>query len=404
MSDNSKRPRREIGASGAKPAEGWLGNFLGLDDFEVAARRHLPRMIHGYVSGAVETGSALANARAGYQRLALVPHTMMDVSKRQQDCELFGRRYSSPFGIAPLGGAAMVAYRGDLALADAAEAMGVPMIMSASSLIPLEEVRRDRPNTWFQAYLPGDQTRIDAMVDRVAAAGFDTLVVTADTPVPGNRENNIRSGFSMPLKITANTVIDSALHPRWLLGVMARTFYRHGPPHFENMDATRGPAMLSQTAVRSMGARDQLSWGHVAAIRKRWPGKLVIKGLLTAEDARKARDCGCDGVIVSNHGGRQLDHAVAPIQMLPEIVDAVGPMPVMIDGGIRRGTDVIKALALGASFVFLGRPFLYAAFLGGAPAVQHAMTLLSTEIDRDMALMGLRQLSELNPQYVRPAP
>jgi L-lactate dehydrogenase (cytochrome) len=404
MSDTSKRPRRDVGASGARPAEGWLGDFLGLDDFEVAARRHLPRMIHGYVSGAVETGSALANARAGYQRLALVPRTMMDVSGRQQDCELFGRRYNSPFGVAPLGGAAMVAYRGDLALADAAEAMGVPMIISAASLIPLEEVRRDRPNTWFQAYLPGDQARIDAMVDRVAAAGFDTLVVTADTPVPGNRENNIRSGFSMPLKITTNTVLDSALHPRWLLGVMARTFYRHGPPHFENMDATRGPAMLSQTAVRSMGARDQLNWGHVAEIRRRWAGKLVVKGLLSAEDVRKARDCGCDGVIVSNHGGRQLDHAVAPIQMLPEIVDAVGPMPVMIDGGIRRGTDVIKALALGASFVFLGRPFLYAAFLGGQPAVQHAMTLLSTEIDRNMALMGLRGLSELHPHCVRPAP
>ena len=404
MSDTSKRPRRDAGASGARPAEGWLGHFLGLDDFEVAARRHLPRMIHGYVSGAVETGSAMANARAGYQRLALVTRPMMDVSGRQQGCELFGRQYNAPFGIAPLGGAAMVAYRGDLALADAAQAMGVPMIMSASSLIPLEEVRRDRPNTWFQAYLPGDQTRIDAMVDRVAAAGIDTLVVTADTPVPGNRENNIRSGFSMPLKITANTVLDSALHPRWLLGVMARTFYRHGPPHFENMDATRGPAMLSQTAVRSMGARDQLSWGHVAEIRRRWAGRLVIKGLLSVEDARKARDCGCDGVIVSNHGGRQLDHAVAPIQMSPEIVDAVGPMPVMIDGGIRRGTDVIKALAQGASFVFLGRPFLYAAFLGGAPAVQHAITLLATEVDRDMALMGLRDLSELSRDCLRPAP
>ncbi len=358
-------------------------------------------MIYGYVSGAVETGAAFANAKAGYADYALVPRTLVDTSRRQLDCTLFGHTYAAPFGVPPLGGAAMVAYRGDLALADAAGAMGVPMILSAASLIPLEEVRRGRPHTWMQTYLAGNSARIDPMIDRVAGAGFETLVVTVDTPVPGNRENNVRNGFSTPIRITPRTAIDSALHPSWLLGVIARTFHRHGPPHFENMDAERGAPMMSRTAMRNLRDRDGFAWTHLESIRRRWPGTLIVKGLLAAADARQAREMGCDGIIVSSHGGRQLDHAVAPIRVLPEIVDAVGDLPVMIDGGIRRGTDVLKALALGAKFVFVGRPFLYAACIGGSPAVRHAMQLLSDEIRRDMAMMGLNRLDELRPDSVR---
>ena len=383
------------------PVPARMRRFLSLDDFETAARRRLPRMIYGFVSGAVETGAAFANARAGYADYALVPRTLQDVSRRRQDCELFGKRYAAPFGVPPLGGSAMVAYRGDLALADAAQRMGVPMILSAASLIKLEEVRRGRPNTWMQLYLAGDQARIDAMVDRVGTAGFDTLVVTVDTPVPGNRENNVRNGFSLPLSITARTALDSALHPHWLVGVIARTFRNHGAPHFENMDAEQGPPLLSKTQVRNMRDRDGLAWPHVEAIRRRWSGTLIIKGLLSPADARRARELGCDGIVVSSHGGRQLDHAIAPIRVLPEMVAACGDMAVMIDGGIRRGTDVLKALALGAKFVFLGRPFLYAAAVGGVPAVMHAMGLLSSEIDRNMALMGLRSLDELGSDAVR---
>ena len=374
--------------------------FLSLDDFERAARWRLPRMIYGFVSGAVETGAARANARAGYDDLALIPRAMRDISARRQDCEIFGTRYSAPFGIPPLGGAAMVAYRGDLALADAAQACGVPMILSGAALTKLEDVRSGRPNTWFQAYLPGDHARIDPLLDRVASAGFETLVITGDTHVPGNRENNVRNGFSMPLRLGPRMALDSALHPLWLLGTIART-YRQGLPHFENLDAHRGAPMMSRAASRDFNNRDKLSWRHVEAIRRRWKGNLVAKGLLAAEDARIAREAGCDGIIVSSHGGRQLDHAIAPIRVLPEMVAAAGAMAVMIDGGIRRGTDVLKALALGAKLVFVGRPMLYAAVVGGAPAVTHAIALLAAEIDRDLALMGLTALSELTSASVR---
>lgn len=400
----------DIPEKGAKPAvvsrpvsatPRRFRDYLALDDFDRYAKRSLPRMIYGYVDGAVETGSAMRGAREAFADLSLVPRTLMDVSGREQTRELLGKRYAAPFGIAPLGGAAMVAYRADLQFAKAARDANLPMIMSASSLIRLEEIQAANPDAWFQAYLAGDLSRIEPMIARVANAGFKTLVITADTPVPGNRENNIRSGFSMPLKITPRVAFDSAMSPRWLLSVVARTFKNHGMPHFENMDATQGPPMMSQDFVRNMNSRDQLAWTHLEAIRRLWPGKLVVKGLLSGSDTAKARECGADGVIVSNHGGRQLDYALAPMEALPEVMDEARGMTVILDGGIRRGTDVLKALALGAQFVLLGRPFLYAAYLGGAEGVTHCARLLSQEIDRDMALMGLRSLDELTPDMVR---
>jgi L-lactate dehydrogenase (cytochrome) len=378
-----------------------FGRYLSLHDFEDAARHRLPRMLFGYVNGAAETRAGMLDAEAAYAELALIPNHLVDVSCRDQGRTLFGKRYASPFGVSPLGGAAIIAYDGDRALARAAHSANVPMILSASSLTKLEDVHRENPSAWFQAYLPGDDVRIQAMLKRVASAGFETLVITADTPVPGNRENNVRSGFSMPLRVTPRVALDSALHPRWLLGTIARTFFRSGVPHFENMDATQGPPMLSQGLIRNMDHRDRLSWQHVVLIRDLWKGKLIIKGLLSRHDVAKAREAGLDGIIVSNHGGRQLDCAISPIRVLPELRSEAKGITVMIDGGIRRGTDVIKALGLGADFVFVGRPFLYAAAVGGTNGVLHAMSLLRDEVDRNMALLGLCRLAEIEPRIVR---
>src|SRR5262249_28381296 len=286
-------------------------------------------------------------------------------------------------------------YRGDVVLARAGAAANVPMILSAASLISLEEVRRANPDAWYQAYLAGDPSRIEPLVDRVAAAGYGTFVVTADVPVSANRENNIRNGFSIPLVMTPRVAFDGAIHPRWLLGTWLRTLMSHGMPHFENMDATRGPPVLSKNLIRNLGKRDQLAWKHVELIRRRWKGKLVVKGILSPHDARIARECGVDGVMVSNHGGRQLDGAVSPLRTLAELAAAANGMTVMFDGGIRRGTDVLKALALGAQFVFVGRPMLYAAVAAGETGVARAVALLREEIDRDMALLGVRSIAEV---------
>ena len=376
-------------------------DLLALDDFQRHAKRHLPPMVYQYVAGAVETSAALQSNRDAYTRWSFIPRRMVDTSARSAETTLFGKSYSVPFGIAPLGGAAFVAYRGDLRLAEAARRTNMPMILSASSLIKLEDVYAENPDAWFQAYLPGDQTRIDRLMERLAATGFGTLVVTADTPVLGNREHNTRSGFSMPMRITPKVAWQSATHPHWLLGTVAQTFFRHGSPHFENMEAERGPPMLSRNALRNTTARDKLSWGNLEAIRRRWKGTLVVKGLTAPADVALARECGADGVILSTHGGRQLDYDVAPLEVLPEIAAEKRDMTLMIDSGIRRGTDVLKALALGADFVFLGRPFLFAAAIGGAPGVTHAARILREEVERDMALIGVNRLSELSPAWLR---
>lgn len=378
-----------------------LRKYLSLDDFEVAARRRLPKFLYGYIAGAVETDAALADNRRAFAEYGFVPRVLNDVSGRNQTTTLFGKTYAAPFGIPPMGSAALCAYRGDVVLTRAAAAMNVPMCLSASSLITLEDVRRENPAAWYQAYLAGDPSRIEPLVDRVANAGYDTFVVTADVPVSSNRENNIRNGFRVPLAITPRLAWDIATHPHWLFGVWARTLMNYGMPHFENMDAMRGPPVLAKSLMRNIGKRDQLAWKHVELIRKRWNGKLVIKGLIAPADARIARESGVDGVIVSNHGGRQLDGTVSALRTLPEIARDAGGMTVMLDGGIRRGTDVLKALALGAQFVFVGRPLLYAAMVGGEAGVSRALTLLRDEVDRDMALLGIRSISEITPELVR---
>ena len=380
------------------PMSRRLQRILCLDDFEPAARRHLPRPVFGYVSAAAETNASLCDNRRAFGEIGFVPRVLIDISRGSQETTLFDRVYASPFGIAPLGISALYAYRGDLVLARAAAAAGIPMIMSGSSLICLEDVAAECRDTWFQAYLPGDVREITALVERVARAGFVTLVVTVDSQVAPNRENYLRAGFSAPLRPTLRLAWDGITHPRWLFGTFLRTLVRHGMPHFENNFATRGAPILSPSVVREWSERGQLDWTHLALIRRLWKGTLIVKGILDPDDARIARDAGADGIIVSNHGGRQLDGAVSPLRVLPAIVAACSDIPVMIDGGVRRGTDVLKAMALGAKLVFVGRPFGYAAAIGGAAGVSRAAALLSAEIQRDMAMLGITRLSELDPR------
>jgi L-lactate dehydrogenase (cytochrome) len=379
-------------------AEKQLHDVLSLDDFESAARRHLPRPIFGYVAGAVETDWSLHDNRAAFAEFGFLPRMLVDVSKRSQQTTLFGKTYATPFGISPLGISALYAYRGDIVLATAAEAANIPMVMSSSSLIRLEDVAKESKTAWFQAYLPGDVPDITALIDRVAQAGFETLVITVDSQVAGNRENNIRTGFSTPLRPSLRLAWDGMTHPRWLFGTLLRTLLRHGMPHFENNYARRGAPIISPNVLRDYSDRGHLNWEHFRLIRRLWKGPLVIKGILDKADAVASRDAGADGIIVSNHGGRQLDGAVAALRVLPGIAAACPQIPVMIDGGVRRGTDVLKALALGATCVFVGRPFGYAAAVAGAAGVSHAIGLLSAEIDRDMAMLGIPDLRQLGPE------
>ncbi len=386
-------------AARLQPAQpGILRRILALDDFEDAARRVVPRLIFGYITGGTETNASLRANRAVWDEIAFVPRTLVDTSERTQKTTLFGHTYDAPFGIAPMGGTAMAAYEGDLVLARAATAANIPMILSGASLTPLERVREAGPAAWFQAYLPGEDGRITELVERVARAGYGTFVLTVDVPVTANRENNVRSGFHVPLRPTLRLAWDGVMRPRWLFGMFLRTLLLQGMPHFENMG--RRVPLISRTAEREPGRRDKLCWKHLEQIRRLWKGRLVIKGILDRDDARTARENGVDGIIVSNHGGRQLDGAVAPLRVLPGIVAEAGGMTVMMDSGVRRGTDVLKALALGAQFVFLGRPFLNAAAVAGEPGVRYAIKLLQDEIDRDMALLGINALAEMRRELL----
>lgn len=379
-----------------------LRPILSLEDFEPAARRLLPRPVFGYVAGGCETDASLVGNRSAFADYGFVPRVLQGVAGRSQAVTLWGRTWASPFGIAPMGMCALAAYQGDLVLAQAAKEADIPMVCSGTALTTLEAVRQAHPDAWFQAYVPGEVARIEALLERVARAGYGTLVVTADTAVSGNRENHVRVGFSSPLRPSLSLAWQGVSHPRWLLGSFARTLLRHGMPHFENSQATRGAPILSRDAVRDFGARDHLGWEHLRRIRRLWAGRLVVKGLLSVPDAQTARDCGVDGIIVSNHGGRQLDGAVSPLRVLPQIVAAVPELPVMMDSGVRRGSDVLKALALGARFVFVGRPFLYAAAVAGQAGVRHGIDLLQQEIHRNMALLGAQSLADLRDGRVVP--
>ena len=381
-----------------------LSRILCLDDFESAARKYLPRPVFGYIVEAAETRSTLVDNRAAFNDWWFVPRILTNVSGGSQQSELFGHTYASPFGLAPMGISALSAYRGDLVLASVAEEANIPMIMSSSSLIKLEDLAKAHKQAWFQAYLPGDVDEIRAMVERVARAGFGHFVVTVDSQVAPNREHYIRAGFSSPLKPSLSLFWQGITHPRWTFGTFLRTLFKHGMPHFENNYSKRGPPILASNVTRDWADRGRLDWTHLAMIRDLWKGRLIVKGILHPDDARMAKDTGADGIILSNHGGRQLDGALASLRALPDVVAACPDLPVMLDGGVRRGTDVLKALALGAKFVFIGRPFNYAATIAGHDGVRHGIKLMQEEIQRDMAMLGIRELEELGPRLLARAP
>ena len=377
-----------------------LQGILSLHDFEPAARRVLPHCIFGYVAGGVEDEISLRENRAAFAKWVFRPRILNDVSRRRTVTHLLGRTYAAPFGIAPMGGAALLNFRADFALATAAAERNIPYVLSGASLTAMERVSAANGAAWFQAYLPPNRRDVPPLLARIAKSGFEILVITVDVPVEGNRENNMRNGFTSPLRPSLRLVRDGLLHPRWLFATALRTLLREGMPHFENYGPTRGASILSSSATIDT-VRDLLCWKDIEDVRRQWKGKLVIKGVLAREDARIARESGADGIVVSNHGGRQLDGVMASLQALPAVAAEAKTMAVLFDGGVRRGSDVLKALALGAHFVFIGRPFLYAAATAGQAGVARAIDLMHKEIERNLAMLGCIDCTSLNSSIVR---
>jgi isopentenyl diphosphate isomerase/L-lactate dehydrogenase-like FMN-dependent dehydrogenase len=294
-------------------------------------------------------------------------------------------------------------YEGELALARAARAAGIPFTLATGSMTAMERVAAEAGGElWFQLYMWPDRSLSHELVNRAKAAGYKALIVTVDGVSSGNREYNIRNGFTIPFSFSVRNVFDMVTHPRWLLGTMMRYLVTSGMPMYANYPAAAKAKMTKGPMGRSSLRTDSIGWGDLDALRKIWPHKLIVKGILDAQDAAMAVDHGADGIDVSNHGGRNLDGIVSPIEVLPEIVDAVGKRAtVFMDSGIRRGSDVVKALALGANAVMVGRSTLYGVAAGGEAGAARALEIYREEISRNMALLGCSTIDQLGPQCLQ---
>jgi len=366
-----------------------------LEDLDRLAQNYLPRALWEFGSTGVENNLSKEGNRSVFDEMWLRPRILKDVSKRSIQKNLLGKIYDAPFGIAPMGASAMFGFEADLNFARATKAANIPYVMSGSALIPMEKIAAANPDVWFQAYVDADRDSIAVLADRVWQVGIQNLVITVDVPVPGNRAATYRKGFEYPIRPGPGIALDALSHPRWLMQTFFRTLLTSGLPHIENYGAGRGIPIISMTAPGRKHVRDGLNWEDLKWLRDHWQGKLLIKGVLSPEDAKIANQTGLDGIFISNHGGRQLDTAVPPLKVLPELAAEKGNLAILFDSGIRWGTDVIKALALGADFVFVGRPFLYAAALGEQAGVAHAIDLLAAEVDRSIALLGCEDFEEL---------
>jgi L-lactate dehydrogenase (cytochrome) len=379
-----------------------LNNLLSVLDFEKIAKRRLPGSVYSYIAGGSEEEASIRGNRSAFESWAFLPRVAVDVSRRNQQTALFGIPYSAPFGIAPMGGASVCRFEADLAFARAAQRAGIPFVLSGASTVPLEKVFEAAPTTWFQAYIPPDRGVVSSLMERLRAAGVSILVITIDVPIAGNRERYIRRGFSIPMRYSKRLVVSGLARPRWLIETFAMTLVRSGIPRLVNYSGTGGAPIIKGLPRDNGVGRAAFSWADVRWIREEWRGRLIIKGLLHPKDAATAEAIGADGIIVSNHGGRQLDYAVAPIQVLPSVAAAVKNLTVMIDGGFRRGTDILKALVLGARFVLIGRPAMYGLAVAGERGVDRVIEILKKEVDISMALTGCPTLANVSAGLLVP--
>ena len=374
-----------------------------IDDLRTLARKRLPQIAWDYLEPGAEDNVSLRDNRAAFERIKLLPRTLVDVSKRTQKTTIFGKTYDAPFGVAPTGAAGIYSFAADIALARAARDANVPFVLSTASFEPMEKVAREAAGgtLWFQLYMSKDREAAARLVNRAREAGYEALIVTTDVPMIGNREPNLRNGWQIPFKLGVKNMIDGVLHPHWLVNTFFRTLLDSGVPRFQNTDVNVGGRIITTDLSQFRSRRDALDWSDFQWLREIWPHKFFIKGVLHPEDARMAVQYGADGVFESNHGGRQLDGAQATIDVLPEIRAAVGKDKlVMFDGGIRRGSDVVKAIALGADMAFAGRAPLYGVAAGGEAGVKHALDLLKSEVDRVLALIGCADVKQLGPQFL----
>ncbi len=374
-------------------------NAINIEDLRQLARRRLPRTVFEFIDGGAQDEITLRANRDDFSALRLIPRVLTDIETRDQSVELFGQRYAAPLVLAPTGLAGLLARRGELQAVRAAHRVNVPYCLSTMATRSIEEISEevDAPH-WFQLYVLRDRGLTRAFIERARAARCSALVLTVDTKMQGPRERDIRNGFTVPPRFTLSTLIDFATHLRWLFDV------GFGPKiKFRNFDNTGIDSDSALTITQFIANQYDLSmsWRDVEWFKSEWGGPVLLKGLLSADDAAQAVEAGLDGIIVSNHGGRQLDGAVSAIAALPAISRKVaGRIPLILDGGVRRGVDVVKAIALGASACMIGRAWLYGLASGGEAGVEAALRMLINEMDLAMALVGCSDLSQIDERVL----
>lgn len=369
-----------------------VAEALTIDDLRRLARRRTPRAAFDYTDGGAEAEVSIARAREAFEDVEFHPSVLRDVSQVDLSCTVLGAPSELPFGIAPTGFTRMMHTEGELAGAAAAREAGIPFTLSTLGTTSIEDVAAVAGRRWFQLYMWKGRERSMELVDRAAAAGYDALVVTVDVPVAGARLRDARNGLTIPPRLTASAALDAVRRPAWWFD-----FLTTEPLSFALFDTWPGSvADLLDTMFDPTVDYEDLAW-----IRERWPGKFAVKGVQTVADAQRLADAGVDAIVLSNHGGRQLDRAPVPFLLLPEVCRAVGDrVEIHLDTGIRSGQDIVAAIAHGADFTLVGRAYLYGLMAGGRPGVDRAIAILRGQLERTMRLLGVSSLAELTPDHV----
>ncbi|MET0588173.1 MAG: alpha-hydroxy acid oxidase [Novosphingobium sp.] len=374
-----------------------------IDDLRTQAKKRLPRAIFEFVERGSENEFLAAHNRDALEAIRMMPRTLRDVTRRDSSVELFGRRLPIPLLVGPTGTADLLCHGGESCIATAAAEAGIPFTLATSSTTSMDRIAEITRATgfWMQMYLWERRDLSWQVVERAASLGAEALILTVDTPVWPNREFNKRNGMANPIRANPTLALDFARHPSWLLRVMGRYMLTHGGlPQFANYPREIGGSVTGP--VNRVTNSASVCWDDVKELRRRWPNRLLLKGILSKDDAVLAADHGVDGVIVSNHGARNFDASPASIEALPEIVDAVANrMTVIFDGGIRRGSHVLKAMAIGAHATLIGRATLYGAAAGGKPGAARALEILREEISTSMAMLGVNSVAELDRSILR---
>ena len=373
-------------------------NAQSIDDLRDRARRRIPRVIFDFMDGGAGHEGGLRHNTAAFDAIRLRPRALVNTEVVATETGLLGRRWAAPIGIAPIGLTNLIWPGGDESVARTAAEMGLPYTLSTAGTTSIERIGEIAPGSWFQLYVAKSEAVVDDLIVRADNAGFEALVVTVDVPRPSRRLRDLRNGFQLPLRPTPSLVMDIASRPRWALETL-----RHGVPRFASIERYAPPKSSAQSLAACMSSQSsaRLDWGVVKEIRRQWPRRLILKGIQSAEDAVRAREEGADAIVVSNHGGRQVEGAMATIDSLIEVRAAVGPdFTVILDSGIRSGEHVAKALACGADFVLVGRAAMYGLAAGGKAGVRHALQLLIDELAIAMAHLGVTTPSALNEAHV----